>query len=129
VRFSTDDVATVSGRYDLVAAFECIHDMADPVPVLAAMRRLAEPDGVVLVMDENVAETFTAPGDDVERLMYGYSLTCCLPDSMSTTPSAATGTVMRPAVLAGYAREAGFGGAEVLPVEHDFFRFYRLTPG
>ena len=39
-------------------------------------------------MDERVAETFTAPGDDVERLMYGYSLMCCLADGMAHEPSA-----------------------------------------
>jgi hypothetical protein len=38
-----------------------------------------------------------------------------------------TGTVMRPTTLTGYAREAGFTDVEVLPVAHDFFRFYRLT--
>jgi hypothetical protein len=59
--------------------------------------------------------------------MYGYSLTCCLPDSASTRPSVRTGTVMRPAVLDGYARKAGFSGMTVLPIDHDFFRFYRLT--
>jgi hypothetical protein len=48
---------------------------------------------------------------------------------MSVQPSAATGTVMRPATLGGYARAAGFADVEVLPVEHDFFRFYRLVPG
>jgi hypothetical protein len=82
--------------------------------------------GTVLVVDERVAETFTAPGDDVERLMYGYSLTCCLPDSLSSDRSVGTGTVMRPDTLAGYAADAGFTGVEVLPVDHDFFRFYRL---
>src|SRR3712207_7186902 len=46
--------------------------------VLSAARRLAAPGGTVLVADEKVAETFTAPGGDVDRLMYGYSLTCCL---------------------------------------------------
>jgi SAM-dependent methyltransferase len=126
VRFSTDDVATVPDRYDLVAAFECVHDMPDPVSVLAAMRRLAEPDGVVLVMDENVAETFTAPGDDVERLMYGWSITCCLPDGLSTPGSVGTGTVMRPDTLRRYAVDAGFATVNVLPVQDDFFRFYRL---
>ncbi len=126
VRFSTDDVATVPDRYDLVAAFECVHDMPDPVSVLAAMRRLAEPDGVVLVMDENVAETFTAPGDDVERLMYGWSITCCLPDGLSTPGSVGTGTVMRPDTLRRYAVDAGFATVDVLPVQDDFFRFYRL---
>ena len=128
VRFSVADVGdlTEAGEYDLVTAFECVHDLPDPVAVLAAMRAMVRPGGTVLVVDERVAETFTAPGDDVERLMYGYSLTCCLPDSMSTRPSVATGTVMRPAVLDGYARAAGFRGVEVLPVAHDFFRFYRL---
>ncbi|MGY1815784.1 class I SAM-dependent methyltransferase [Blastococcus sp. SYSU D00820] len=128
VRFELGDAGSAAdaGTADLVTAFECVHDLADPVAVLAAMRRLVAPGGTVLVVDERVAERFTAPGDDVERLMYGYSLTCCLPDGRSTSPSAATGTVMRPGTLAGYARAAGFARVEVLPVEHDFFRFYRL---
>jgi 2-polyprenyl-3-methyl-5-hydroxy-6-metoxy-1,4-benzoquinol methylase len=126
VRFFTDDAATVAGRYDLVTAFECIHDMPDPVAVLGAMRCLAEADGIVLVMDENVAETFTAPGDDVERLMYGWSITCCLPDGLAHETSVGTGTVMRPETLRRYATEAGFTQVQVLPVQDDFFRFYRL---
>ena len=130
VRFTAADAGalTAAGEYDLVTAFECVHDLPDPVAVLSTMRALSRPGGIVLVVDEQVAETFTAPGDELERLMYGYSLTCCLPDAMSVQPSAATGTVMRPSTLAGYARAAGFSGVEVLAVDHDFFRFYRLTP-
>lgn len=129
VTFSLADVGelTEAGEYDLVTAFECVHDLPDPVAVLAAMRAMVRPGGTVLVVDERVAEQFTAPGSDVDRLMYGYSLTCCLPDAMSAQPSVATGTVMRPATLAGYARAAGFAGVDVLPVAHDFFRFYRLV--
>ncbi len=126
VRFHLADAADATGTYDLVTAFECIHDLPDPVGVLAAMRRLAEPDGVVLVMDERVAETFTAPGDEVEQLMYGYSLMCCLPDGMAHPGSAGTGTVMRPDTLRRYARDAGFDDLDVLPIEDTFFRFYRL---
>ncbi len=131
VRFTVADVAALAGTgaYDVVTAFECIHDLADPVSVLAAMRRLARPEGTVLVMDERVAERFTAPGDEVERLMYGYSLACCLADGLSERPSVATGTVMRPATLRRYAREAGFADVEVLDVDDDFFRFYRLVRG
>jgi 2-polyprenyl-3-methyl-5-hydroxy-6-metoxy-1,4-benzoquinol methylase len=128
VRFSVVDAGQLGedGGYDVVTAFECVHDLPDPVAVLGAMRRLVRPGGAVLVVDEKVAETFTAPGDEVERLMYGYSLFCCLPDSASTRPSVRTGTVMRPAVLEGYAQEAGFRGLTVLPIDHDLFRFYRL---
>ncbi|MCO1657839.1 class I SAM-dependent methyltransferase [Pseudonocardia humida] len=126
VRFRTTDAALAEGGYDLVAAFECIHDMPDPVSVLAAMRTMAGADGVVLVVDERVAEHFTAPGDEVEQLMYGWSITCCLPDGLAHPGSVGTGTVMRPDTLRGYARAAGFAGVDVLPIEDGFFRFYRL---
>jgi predicted O-methyltransferase YrrM len=115
------------GPFDAAFAFECIHDMPRPVDVLAAMRA-AVPHGPVVVMDEAVGETLVAPGDDVERLMYGFSLFCCLPDGMSHQPSAATGTVMRPGLFRDYARAAGFADLEILPIEDfGFFRFYSLT--
>jgi hypothetical protein len=80
----------------------------------------------VLVVDERAAESFTAPGDDLERLLYGFSVLCCLPNGLAEQPSAATGTVMRPDTLRRYAAAAGFGGVEILPIEHDLFRLYRL---
>jgi SAM-dependent methyltransferase len=129
VRFHLADAATLDGPaqpYDTVFAFECIHDLPDPVGVLAGMRRLAGDEGAVVVMDERVAETFTAPGDDVERLMYGYSLLCCLADGMAHAPSVGTGTVMRPSTLRRYAVGAGFADVEPLDIDNDFFRFYRL---
>ena len=52
-------------------------------------------DGVVLVADELVAPAFTAPGDDLERMMYGWSIVHCLPTQMAEQPSAAIGTVIR----------------------------------
>jgi len=118
---------SLAGQYDLVTVFEALHDMAQPVSALRTMRRLLAPGGKVLVVDERVAEQFTAPGDEVERLMYAYSVLCCLPAGMSETPSAGTGTVMRPDTLRTYAREAGFTQVEVLPIEHDFFRLYLLS--
>ncbi len=79
-----------------------------------------------LVMAENVGETFTGEPDDVERLMYGVSLMCCLPDGKAHECSVETGTVMRPSTFEGYAIEAGFSSVEILPIDNDFFRFYRL---
>jgi SAM-dependent methyltransferase len=124
------DLATAAdaGPYDLLTAFECLHDLPDPVGVLAAMRAMAGPHAAVLVADEAVRERFSAPAGRLERLMYGISLLVCLPDSMSTSPSVATGTVMRPPVLRRYAGQAGYASVEVLDVEHDTWRFYRLNP-
>jgi SAM-dependent methyltransferase len=129
VRFHDIDAAEtpVGEGYDLALAFECVHDMSYPVPVLAAMRRLVDGRGTVLVVDERVGEHFQAPADDVERMMYGFSLLVCLPDGMSHPDSVGTGTVMRPSTLRRYAVEAGFDDIEIMPIEHDAFRVYRLV--
>lgn len=128
VRFHLGDAAEADrdSGFDLVTALECIHDMSDPVPVLATMRAIVKPDGHVFVLDERAAEQFTGPGSFVEQLLYGFSLTICLPDGLSHSPSVGTGTVFRPDTLRRYAYQAGFTGVEVLPIENDLWRFYEL---
>jgi SAM-dependent methyltransferase len=118
--------AELAGSYQLVTVFEALHDMSQPVEVLRALRGLVAEDGAVIVMDERVADAFTAPGDEIERLMYTYSILCCLPVGLADAPSVGTGTVMRADTVRRYASEAGFADVEVLPIEHDFFRLYRL---
>ena len=129
VTFQVRDAADpeLSGRYDLAIAIECIHDMSRPVEALRAMRSMVGNHGAVLVVDERVGEDFTAPSDEIERLMYGYSIVHCLPVGMAEQPSAGTGTVMRPATLRRYATESGFSGMEILPIENELWRFYRLV--
>ncbi|WP_449064177.1 methyltransferase domain-containing protein [Planomonospora algeriensis] len=128
VRLTCGDAASMasSGPYDLVLVLEALHDFARPVEALRAVRAALAPGGAVLVADERVADRFTAPGDPVERMMYGWSVTHCLPTQLVERPSAATGTVLRADVLRGYAAEAGFRRCTVLPVDNDFLRLYRL---
>jgi 2-polyprenyl-3-methyl-5-hydroxy-6-metoxy-1,4-benzoquinol methylase len=127
--YATDAAApALQGRYDFVTVFEALHDMSRPVEVLRNVRGLLADEGSVLVVDENVAEEFTAPGDEIERLMYGWSILMCLPAGKSEEPSAETGTVMRPAKLREYAEAAGFSDVEVVELDHPFFRLYRLRP-
>ena len=130
VTFRVGDAAELADIAEGCAAafvFEALHDMAQPVQVLEAIRKRLGPDGTVVVMDERVGEQFQAPADEVERFMYAASVLHCLPAGMAEQPSVATGTVMRPDTLRHYATEAGFSAVDVLPIEHDFFRFYRLT--
>jgi hypothetical protein len=101
--------------------------MGRPVEALASARGLLTGGGTAIVADERVAERFAAPGDDLERLMYGFSIVHCLAVGRADhEDSAATGTVMRPDVLRRYAEDAGFRRVETLPIENDFWRFYRL---
>jgi SAM-dependent methyltransferase len=130
VRFHVRDASdpALKGRYDLVTAFECVHDLADPVGALRTMLNLAGESGSVLVMDERVADVFAPHGSEVEQLLYGFSVLHCLPAGMADQPSAGTGTIMRADTLKRYAADAGFCDVEILPIENFFFRFYRLKP-
>jgi 2-polyprenyl-3-methyl-5-hydroxy-6-metoxy-1,4-benzoquinol methylase len=120
--------AGLAGRYDLVTIFEALHDMSYPVEVLKAARGLLGEGGLVFIGDERTAEEFTAPASEAERLFYGFSVFHCLPVGMVGEGAAGTGTVIRPQTVKDYARQAGFASCEVLPIEHDFWRFYLLRP-
>jgi hypothetical protein len=128
VLFAVRDAATVAPTrsYDLVLAFECVHDMADPVGALRAMGDLAGERGAVVVMDERVGESFAARNEDTEWFMYGFSVLHCLPVGLAEQPSAGTGTVMRPDTFRRYALEAGYRDMVILPIENFFYTFYRL---
>jgi trans-aconitate methyltransferase len=130
VRFVQADAADVAahGPYDLILILEALHDMTDPAAALRAARAALAPGGTVLVVDEKVADTFTAPGDEVERMMYGWSVTHCLPTQLAEQPSAALGTVLRAGTVRELADQAAYARVDVLPVDNDFFRLYRLHP-
>ncbi|HYC53940.1 MAG TPA: methyltransferase domain-containing protein [Candidatus Binatia bacterium] len=128
VRFECADAAALSshGPFDVVMLLEVLHDLARPVSALAAAREALARGGAVLVADECVAPHFHAPGDALERMMYGWSITHCLPTQLVEQPSAAIGTVIRESTLRELASQAGFGSTRVLDVDGGFFRLYEL---
>lgn len=129
VSFEVRDAADpkLAGSFDLVCAFETIHDMVDPVGALRAMRSLRADGGTVVVADERVADEFTTDVDDGERFQWGWSAIHCLPCALTGPPAAGTGTIMRTPTFRRYALDAGFAEVEVLPIENGFWRFYRLS--
>jgi 2-polyprenyl-3-methyl-5-hydroxy-6-metoxy-1,4-benzoquinol methylase len=127
VTFQATDASTVTGRYDVVTIFEALHDMSQPVEVLRAARGLLVPGGSLIVADENFGDAFNVPGNDVERIIYGASVTFCLPNGLADRPSAATGAAIRPATVRRYGMAAGFAKVEELPLELGLLRFYRMS--
>jgi SAM-dependent methyltransferase len=118
----------LGGPFDPVTIFEALHDMKHPVDALRAVRASLAEGGSVIIADERVAERFAPPGDELERLNHGFSILHCLAVGLLDDDSAGTGTVIRPDTVRAYASEAGFARVDVLPMEHDFWRFYQLVP-
>jgi 2-polyprenyl-3-methyl-5-hydroxy-6-metoxy-1,4-benzoquinol methylase len=127
VRFECADAAALAsqGPFDLVLLLEVLHDLARPVDVLKSAASALAEGGAVLLADEKVQPEFTAPGDGLERMMYGWSIVHCLPTQMTEQPSAAIGTVLREDTVRELAAEAGLE-TQVLDVDGGFFRIYAL---
>ena len=130
VTFQVLDVAEgQADAYDLAVVIEAIHDMTQPVGVLASIRRMLRPDGVALIADEKTEDAFAAPASETERFFYGFSILTCLPAAMTERPTAAIGTVMRADTMRRLATEAGYRNVERLDEPAlDMLRFYRMTP-
>ena len=124
---STIEEAELEEPYDLITAFECLHDMPYPIEALSRMRELLTPDGAVLIADEAVGDTLEENTNFMGHFFYNFSVLHCLPQAMAFPDSAGTGTVIKPSIIRKYAEEAGFGNVEVLPIENPQFRFYRIN--
>jgi ubiquinone/menaquinone biosynthesis C-methylase UbiE len=131
VEANSSEESTLRSRLDedyaLVTVFEALHDMGDPVGALESFRGVLAEGGAVLVADEKVGAEFTAPADELDRLNYAFSALHCLPATMAESVAYANGAVLRPATVARWAADAGFTSTDELPVEHDFWRFYRIV--
>ena len=131
VDFEVADLSStdaVQPAYDIVFFFECVHDFPRPVECLQRARLSTKLDGTVIVMDEKAEETLTAPGDLTQRYFGAASATWCVPQGLIGPDPEPVGPLMRPDQLAALAGRAGYAKSEVLPLDHDVWRFYRLVP-
>jgi SAM-dependent methyltransferase len=118
--------ATGGQQVTLATAFQALHDMGRPADALAAVRGLLADHGAILVGDEAGADTFEAPATEDQRLKYAMSVLHCLPATTAEHPGDPNGTVLRTDTVRAWATAAGFEGVRVLPIDHPFWRFYRL---
>ena len=124
----SDTRADWQQRYDFAYFVECVHDFPRPVEALRNARSAVRPGGTVLVVDERVDERFIAPGDEVQRFFAAASAIWCLPQGRVGPDPEPVGAVIRPDVMRELAQRAGYARVDDVPIEHPFWRFYRLVP-
>ncbi|HEX2153276.1 MAG TPA: class I SAM-dependent methyltransferase [Acidimicrobiia bacterium] len=128
VAFQVGEAASLEGRFDLVTAFDVIHDMARPREELRAIRKALGDRGVFLMLEPNVAADLEDDiGKDAATLTYGTSAMFCLTQSLSQG-GMGLGAAWGPRRAEALCREAGFTEFTRLPIENPFSAFYRVEP-
>ena len=70
--------------YALVAFFDCLHDMGDPIGAIAHTAQALAPGGAVLLVEPMAAETIEGSGNPVARLYSAGSIFLCTPSAIAT---------------------------------------------
>ena len=69
--------------FDLVAFFDCLHDMGDPVGACSHVVKSLKPDGTCLIVEPFAHDTLEENLNPVGRAMYSFSTMICTPSSIS----------------------------------------------
>ena len=109
VRFEVSASKDVTGRYDLVCFFDCLHDMGDPAGALAHVRSILADDGTVLLVEPMAGDAVDDNLNPVGAAYYAFSTLLCTPNSLSQEVGTALGAQAGEARLREVATDAGFG--------------------
>lgn len=127
VRFEVGDAKSITGNYDFITFFDCLHDMPDPVGALRAARSALNEGGRVMLVEPMSWDKVTDALNPLGRLMSGASLLVCLPSGLSAPPAAGLGNQAGPSRTRELAKEAGFSDARVA-TSTSFNLIYELQP-
>jgi SAM-dependent methyltransferase len=111
--------------FDLIMAFNCVHDMARPRQVLRAVRQALAVDGWFLWSEAPASDRLEENSGLPGRLFYAASCMHCMTVSLAEGGEG-LGVVVGPEAVGKLAAEAGFTSCETLPVEHPQHRVYVL---
>jgi SAM-dependent methyltransferase len=128
VKFEVAPAKNFPGKdYDLVAFFDCLHDMGDPVGAAKHVRQSLAKDGVWMIVEPFAGDKVENNLNPVGRVYYSASTTLCTPASLSQEVGLALGAQAGPARIEKVVKEAGFSGFRKV-AETPFNLVFEATP-
>ena len=107
--FDTAVAKDFPGRdYDIVAFFDCLHDMGDPVGALGHVKKTLAKDGLVMLVEPRAGDKIEDNLHPLGRVFYGFSTAVCTPASRAQEVGLGLGAQAGEARLRRVFEEAGF---------------------
>lgn len=77
--------------YDLITAFDCLHDMGQPVAAAAHIRQALAKDGTFLLVEPAAADDLADNLNPIGRVYYAFSTLLCVPSALAQQPAVVLG--------------------------------------
>ncbi len=129
LRFEARDLSSdeAVGSFDLVTAFDAVHDQADPKGFLRLIRRSLRPGGVFLMQDIGGSRDLeTNIANPYAPLLYTISSTHCMPISIGQG-GPGLGAMWGVETAEEYLAETGFAAVETHRLPHDPMNAYFIA--
>jgi methyltransferase family protein len=108
VSFEVASAKSYPGTYDLVAFFDCLHDMGDPVGAAAHVRQSLGADGTWMLVEPRAGDHVHENLHPLGRLFYSVSTLVCCQASLAQEVGAALGAQAGEARLRKVLQDGGF---------------------
>ena len=108
VTFEVASAKTFPGKFDLVAFFDCLHDMGDPVGAAAHVLESLKDDGVWMIVEPFANDKVEQNLNLIGRAFYSASTLICTPASLSQEVGLALGAQAGEARLKEVVMASGF---------------------
>lgn len=126
-QFEVRDIADgLPGSYDLITAFDVLHDFNDPVAGLSAMERALKNDGAIVVLEVAVSDNVSENVGPMGTILHGTALLYGIPVSIANGGQGGGTTSMPPGRLEQVAVAAGLRLVKGVPVDAPFHTVYEL---
>src|SRR6266851_4447969 len=108
ITFQRASAKEFPGTFDLVAFFDCLHDMGDPVGVAAHVKSTLKSDGTWMIVEPFASDVMAESLNPIGRIFYSASTQICVPASLSQEVGLALGTQAGEARLREVISSGGF---------------------
>ncbi len=123
-----DVIEGLPQQYDIITTFDVIHDAANPLGLLRAIRQALNPEGYYVLMDINCSENLEENFGPLGTTFHGFSLMYCMTTSLANG-GVGLGTLgLHPPKVEELCAEAGFSSVKLLPLENPFNNIYEIKP-
>jgi SAM-dependent methyltransferase len=128
VHFEISSAADFPGEnYDLVACFDCLHDMGDPAAAATHIHKTLAKDGTWLIVEPFSNASLPENLNPVGRVFYSASAQVCIPASIAQGGKVALGAQASDEQIERIATRAGFGSFR-RATETPFNRVFEARP-
>ena len=128
IHFEERDAANLNedGRFDVIFAFDAIHDQIDPHGMLAGIRKALKPNGLFLAQDIRSSSQVEGNLDHpVAPFLYTISTMHCMTVSLAHD-GCGLGTCWGEELAVKMLKEADFSNVEIKTLDHDIMNNYYI---